>query len=462
MLFRLFRILLLIFLPGILAAQNVSINLSPKHANKLNTYKSGHKRLVKYYKFYKKDSTRFMKKQERHYKKTLDSAYRAERKDEKFRAKMAKRGIVLPDKRLATADTTEQQLKAWYAVMKDSTSSDSLKTVARQKVKELSVQKAKQHPGFQNLMEKYQLTGDTADWKLLTQQVPGLDTLSGVFDASPGEVFALAEKQAEQRLHQVMGVGALGGELAQAQQLQNLPAQYKKQYEQYLDKDHWKDEGKEKAVKEAVDYFAEHGDKLQHAQAGVSKLLSKYREFSNSNDLSTAVKRTSMKGKAFKERWLIGGNFNVVSTDPVSLDFSPMLGYKFTTRFSVGLGMNYRHTFSDSIRNSWYISPRNTSYKAFASYDVIKAFFAFAEWEKSGIRLSSNDKTRKTWKDNYFIGVGKKFLVHPKVYLTLTALYNLNSEDQNPVHPRRFQIRTGFQLSELATRKRKVYYDPNR
>jgi hypothetical protein len=151
-----------------------------------------------------------------------------------------------------------------------------------------------------------------------------------------------------------------------------------------------------------------------------------------------------------------------VSTHPLSIDFSPQLGYKFNTRFFVGVGMNYRTTFGDSIKNSYYVSPSNTSYKAFISYDVIKAFYAFGEWEKSGIAKSSNDKTSKQWKDNYFIGIGKRFLVLPKLYFTMTVLYNLNGEDHNPVHPNRFQVRTGFQLSEAALAKKKSYYHPNR
>jgi hypothetical protein len=97
----------------------------------------------------------------------------------------------------------------------------------------------------------------------------------------------------------------------------------------------------------------------------------------------------------------------------------------------------------------------------FASYDLIKSFYAYAEWKKSGVKINSEPAVNR-WRDNYFVGVGKRFLIHPKLYLTLTALYNLNNTDNNPVYPRRFQIRAGFQLSELATRKKKVYYDPNR
>jgi len=119
-------------------------------------------------------------------------------------------------------------------------------------------------------------------------------------------------------------------------------------------------------------------------------------------------------------------------------------------------------SFADSIKSQWYISPKNSAYKIFVNYDVIKGFFAYGELERSGISLKSNDKSAKTWKNNYFFGAGKKFLVHPKLYMTTTFLYNLNDEIHNPVHPRRFQVKIGFQTSELMTRKKKIYYNPNR
>jgi len=443
-----------------LYAQNFSINLSQRHSKQLNSFKSGHKRLVKYYRFYKKDSARHQRNQERIYRNTLDSACKAQVKQNKLSKQLAKKGISLPSQ-YAEGDTLTSQLNKWYAVLKDSTASDGAKQLAAGKVKELALEKARQYPGFQHILEKYQLSGDTANWKTVTNQVPGLDTLSGLFNSSPEKLFTMAEEQANKRAQSLMG-NTLGGSFAEAEKLKDLPGQYKTQYEKYTNPDQLKAQGKEAAVKEAADYFAKNAGKLQGAQQKVSKLLSKYREFSNSNDLSTAVKRTSMEGKTFWEHLLIGGNFNVVSTQPFSLDLSPQLGYKIRTNLAVGVGMNYRYTYSDSIKNGYYVSPTNTSFKAFGNYDIIKSFFLYTEFERSGIKSATNDKTAKTWKNNYFVGVGRKFLVVPKVYVTITALYNLNNESYNPVHPHRFQIRTGFQLSELATKKKKFIYDPNR
>lgn len=93
--------------------------------------------------------------------------------------------------------------------------------------------------------------------------------------------------------------GKFLGQVFLSEKLKGLPDQYEKQYEQYMDRDRLQSEAKEKVVQEAVDHFAEHSDKLQSAQAKMCKLLSKYWEFSNSNDLSDAVKHTSMKGKTF-------------------------------------------------------------------------------------------------------------------------------------------------------------------
>jgi hypothetical protein len=124
--------------------------------------------------------------------------------------------------------------------------------------------------------------------------------------------------------------------------------------------------------------------------------------------------------------------------------------------------MSYRITFSDSIRSSWYIAPSTTSFDLFASYIFMKGFYAYGEWKRAGLPTQSTEGPTRKWADNYFIGVGKRFLVAPKLYMTLTAMYNLNGEDKNPLYARRLQVRMGFQLSELALRKKKIEYDPNR
>lgn len=457
---RLTIALLLFSLMGF--SQTFNINLSPNHQQKLTSIKSGHKRMVKFYKYYKKDSAQHTKKLTKQEKRLWDSTMRAERSREKLERKLARKGIVMPDS-LRQQDMFVAEIREMNLVLRDSTASDSVKEIARDKLKTLATHKARQYPGYQYLEEQQMLHGDSVSWEDVAKHVPGIDTLKGIFQADPKILFQHAAKLTEQQAIALGGATSIANEFGKFEEMKNMPDEYKNQYEDYIDKDNLTKEGKDRAVEKAMDYFAEHPEKLEAAHQKASRLLSKYRAFSNSANLSDAQKHTSMEGKTFFERLVIGGNFNVVSTSPLSLDFSPQLGYKLTSRFFAGIGINYRHTFSDSIKSNWYVSPTNTALKGLVSYDILKSWYAYAESEWSRLKGISNEQNRaKQWQANYFIGVGRRFLIHPKLYMTVTALYNLNNEIQNPLHPHRFQMRIGFQLSELASRKKQINYDPNR
>lgn len=500
-------IILLLFLPVCLFGQSFKINLSAKHQQKLSGIQSGHKRMGKYYKFFTRDSARHVKKMDKQAKKEWDSLRKVEVKNRKLDKELAKRGIT-GDKQLAFADSLQQvyrmysvilkdstvtdsakrvakekikdltndkinwslatsghpykaqfhfmdsvntELKKWWLLMKDTTATDSTRKVAKDKVKELALTQAMRNAKFQGLYAQYKQNGQKPDWNILSKHVPGLDTLQGVFDSTPEQLFTKAEGLATQALTEK---GKLGDFSKQAGEFD----QYKQQLSQLSNPEDLKDEGKEQLQEQAVDHFAGQEDKLHGAQEKLTSLLGKYQSFTNSSDLSSAVKRTSLEGKTFKERIVVGGNFNVLSTDPVSIDFAPLVGYRLNTKVYVGVGMNYRHTFNDSLKYNWHVSPTNTSFRAFLNYDLIKNFFAYAEAEHAGLKGSLTEVQKKQWRNNYFIGAGKKFLILPKLFMTVTALYNLNNEDNNPTYPRRFQMRFGFQTSDLAFRKAKINY----
>jgi len=456
------KIILVVFLVLLFClngnAQTSGVYLTPRHAQKVGLIKSGHKRLIKYYKYNRKDSARYERKRKRHYTAVLDSTWKATRVQEKLSKKLGEDACNIPG-----SDSISGQFRRWYSVYKDTTSSDSLRTHAKKKLRELAIQKAKLYPGFQVAMDKYQSGADSSSWRDLAKQVPGLDSLSGVFDSSPKELFATAEKSVENYLQaNYLQKGNMSVSKSELEKLTQMKDAYESYRNSMSDTDSLKTAGKDKAIKMAGDHFKDHQGELSNAQGKMNRLLGKYREFSNSADLKDAVKHTSMKGKSFVEHLLVGGNFNIISVKPVSIDMSLRAGYKFTSRLAVGAGVTHRLTFGDSIRTDRYVSPNNTSFDAFSSYDVLKSVFAYAEWKTSGVRMLDNDRKTSRWANNYFVGVGKKLLIHPKLYLTITALYNLNNDNNNPVFLKRFQVRIGFQLSELALHKKKVFYDPNR
>lgn len=504
-----FLTLTFIFFPTLLFAQDFNVNLSPKHERKMTTIKSGHKRMMKYYKYYKKDSALQRRTMDKKARNQMDSVFKAEARGRRIKNELSRRGVkddqqwvyadsvvqglkqldriindtassdnartaarlqkkklisdkvnkalakgILPGKRpYKMADSTKVELQYWWSTMKDTTQSESIRKVAKEKVKVITLHHAMQHPEFKGIYEQYKLNGQQPEWEELSQKVPGIDTLQNAFDSSPAELMNATEKLATQTLEKTKSFEAFS---KQTSTLNDV----KKQVSDLTNQDGLKQQGKEEATGQAMEHVASHASKLQSARNKVSKLMGKYREFSNSNDLSDAVKRTSLEGKSFKERMVIGGNFNIVSTDPFSLDLAPLLGYRFNTLFYMGLSANYRHTFGDSLKFKSYVSPANTSLRVFANYDVFRNFFAYAEIERGQLRSKKNDVSSKKWRNNYFIGIGKKVLIHPKVFMTVTALYNLNGESSNPTYPNKFQIRLGFQSSDLAFRKKKIYYNP--
>lgn len=498
-------IILLIIFPQAIFSQGFKINISPKHEQKLGMIKSGHKRMMSYYKFYKKDSAKHFKNWSRQAKHYQDSLLKADWSTEILRSKLSgygingenqwqyakqvqsefkslkailkstsatdstKRAVKERLKKLTSsklnkhlisaqlaglkpyemAEHSRQELKHWWAVMKDTDSTDSLRKVAKEKVKSIAMSHAMDNPKFKGLYQYYQQYGQKPDWQKLSGQLPGLDTLKGVFDSSPNQLMASAENIAEQSIGKSQAIGGLSKQAAEVDKL-------KKQLGHFSSQDSLLKSGKAMAI----DHFANQKEALQSAQNKATKLLGKYREYFNSGDSTVGVKRTSLKGKTWHERIVLGGNFNIVSTSPFSLDLSPLIGYRFNTKFYAGIGANYRQTFGDSLRYINYISPTNTSVRALASYDLIKNFFAYAEAEAAGLKIKSKESIANGWRYNYFIGLGKKLLIHPKVFMTITAIYNLNGENNNPAYPQKFQVRLGFQTSDLAFRKKKIYYNP--
>jgi hypothetical protein len=61
-----------------------------------------------------------------------------------------------------------------------------------------------------------------------------------------------------------------------------------------------------------------------------------------------------------KKRIVLGINFQIVSLDPVIIDFNPLLGYKFNKKFHVAIGSSFRASFTESHANS----PRQTGGQA--------------------------------------------------------------------------------------------------
>jgi hypothetical protein len=235
-------------------------------------------------------------------------------------------------------------------------------------------------------------------------------------------------------------------------EIKAMPDQYKKQVDQYKDPAKVKEEAKQKAAEQLSQLEAVKGvqNKMGLAKKKFSTLL-------NSNDLSTGIKEKSLKGRPLRERWVIGGNFNIANTAPLMIDLSPQFGYRINKKFQIGVSGIYRAKFVDSVRVSNAVSADVRGYSAFATYGLMLNFFAYAEFERtsSTVKQQSLDpKGSVQWVNSALVGIGRQFRLHPKVNASVLLLWNpLHENGKSPYHDA-FVIKTGFQLSELALFKK--------
>lgn len=300
----------------------------------------------------------------------------------------------------------------------------------------------------ETLAKAKELSTDAGQYLGEYQKYVGYTSMSS--DSLKQIAVARFEKEAQ---HAIMSSAEFKGYQKEMTQFTAMQNQYKSQLNDLNDSTARKEMLKQKAEELAMQYIQDNPGVLQAAQKKMDLLMKKYSSVVNSNDLSTAVKRTSLKGRTFRERLVIAGNFQMISLQPVSVDFSPQIGYRFNSQLSIGVGGMYRQTFNDSIQ---FLSPTVLGYKSFVSYDVIRSFFAYGEYGQNspGVKIEEGISTR-IWKAAALLGVGRKFSISKKIDMTVVALYNFLHEPGDPVYPRPFMVRFGFQLSDIALLKRK-------
>ncbi len=410
-----FKILLsaLISVPLLSMSQNVQVNLSPQHCEKLNKLNNAKTKLLKYFRYYRRDSVRQTRQKLRREKKLI------------MRELLNARDV-MP---LPFAVSGLRPLD--YVEIPDSLhlSSDPLATLPS-----LRLEAAR---------------GGTIPDSLFSLFPRPDDVYKDVASKLPRDLTGQNAANADTAISPV-SVNAVSAEVTD-----QIPIDMTEIPRELPDRDSLVTIAKMHAIRLAQSV------KMPDVQKKITKIMTRYRAFGNAGNPSEGVRRTSLEGLTILERLVIGGTFNVVSTQPLSIDIAPRIGYRLSTRFQTGFGVNIRHTWGDSLRFDRTVSSQHLSYRAYVRHELPRSFFAYTEWER--VRLpKAQESSDARWLDAAFVGAGRKFLVHPACYMTVTALYHISAEEQSSVYARRFQVRIGFELSELATRRKTFQYHPNR
>lgn len=207
------------------------------------------------------------------------------------------------------------------------------------------------------------------------------------------------------------------------------------------------DELKKQMTSKAKEYIIQNAEQIQQVQSQMSELKRIYSSVPNSNDLSTANKRSSLKGEPFWKRIFLGGNFGVTSLNPFEMDLSPQLGYRIDKRFEVGVSGTYRVAFQ---KDSTWTSQKDEKYgySVFANYLFYKNFFAYLEGEMMNTADPLAKEVTRSWKETLLIGVGRKFNITPWLEMQAIVSFNVLHDNRDGLYGSPVVFKTGFRVKK--------------
>jgi len=442
-------ILILLIFAQLANAQKFKLSLSNKNLKKVEKISKPAKKLFKYRKLYKKDSAKLKKEQRNLASKKLDSLNKG--------LKMyAKKGI------MDTLQFPESYRKYLSESMLDSGA------VQKQGFAYAKTEGGKwlnDNPEYKEYQKMLKENPELAKWMNKYGSNPGAlkempDSLF-TYDNGSKALSAFAQKQAG-GLKEVKSFNSQMEAMKPMTDMQEtyktMGEGYQKQGEQYADQEFLKEKGKEEALARSMKLaatFLANNKELSGVQKQMTKLKKKYSSLANSGDLSTGVKKNSLQGRPLDERFVFGGNFSVQIGEPIKVDLSPIIGYKIIKPLTLGVGGTYRVDIGYDPNKTTQYNNQVYGYNGFISYDIIKQFFAYAEFDyMAGVKSDTlTDAKTTVWQPAVAAGIGRSFKVHAKLTGTVMLLYHvINSPIKNPSgNP--FQIKFGFQTNALTFKK---------
>lgn len=229
--------------------------------------------------------------------------------------------------------------------------------------------------------------------------------------------------------------------------------QYHTRLETLRDPEAMQEQGKEMAVKEAINHFAGKEDVLKSAMDEVSKYKRTYNSVANIKDLPKGPVN-AMKGTPFIERLVPGMFLQYQQKNVYLLDVNPYLGYRISGRFTAGLGWNQRLVLARGNEN-------NSLYRVFgprAYFDtgLGKGFIAHLELEYINTYVPSkltgvSDDGNYQWVSVTMVGLKKNYQICKNLRGTVLVQYNLYNPGYMAPYVDRINSRIGF---EYTLRKR--------
>lgn len=155
------------------------------------------------------------------------------------------------------------------------------------------------------------------------------------------------------------------------------------------------------------------------------------------------------EGGNFWDRVYFGGNLGLQFGSITAIEVSPLMGYRFTSTFSGGVGITYQY-FKAEYRD---IAGRDIDFETniyggrlFARKNLTEQIFAHAEYESLNLEFysPSADQFRREWVPAMFIGGGLFQPIGSRAGLNIMALYNVIHDDVKSPYNSPLVLRLGI------------------
>ncbi len=160
--------------------------------------------------------------------------------------------------------------------------------------------------------------------------------------------------------------------------------------------------------------------------------------------MASAVKRTSLEGENFWKRLVAGGNFNITRTNPLNIDLSPVLGYRFNKLFEAGITAAYRTEFKANRTNISQSREEVFGYSIFASHMVFKSFFGYLEAENLRKEGTFMEMSNMKWHQTFLVGLGKRFHITSWLDMQSMIVFNVLHDNKDGLYNSPVIFKTGF------------------
>lgn len=147
----------------------------------------------------------------------------------------------------------------------------------------------------------------------------------------------------------------------------------------------------------------------------------------------------SPQENGFWDRVYTGGGIGLQFGSQTLINVSPILGYRLTDRFSMGVGITYMYyRYKDQYPDYSY-SSNTYGGSVFSRYLILENLFAHVEYELLRLEVRDNVSRLLGKKDitSVLVGGGYRQMLGDRSSINLMVLYNLNetaySPYQNPV-----------------------------